>query len=69
MNKFYKRFVFLILLVLVISGVVIYTTVDINTLHNLNQFQPWSIALAVLVVSLGLFLRWQPIDAYGKNFK
>lgn len=55
MNKFYKRFVFLILLVLVISGVVIYTTVDINTLHNLNQFQPWSIALAVLVVSLGLF--------------
>ena len=55
MNKFYKRFVCLILLVLVISGVVIYTTVDINTLHNLNQFQPWSIALAVLVVSLGLF--------------
>ena len=55
MNKFYKRFAFLILLVLVISGIVIYTTVDINTLHNLDQFQPWSIALAVLAVSLGLF--------------
>lgn len=55
MNKFYKRFAFLILLVLGISGIVIYTTVDINTLHNLDQFQPWSIALAVLAVSLGLF--------------
>ncbi len=55
MNKFYKRFAFLILLVLGISGIVIYTTVDINTLHNLDRFQPWSIALAVLAVSLGLF--------------
>ena len=32
MNKFYKRFLFLILLVLVISGIVIYSTVDIHTL-------------------------------------
>lgn len=38
MNKFYKRFLALILLVLIISGVVIYTTVDINTLQNLNRF-------------------------------
>lgn len=55
MNKFYKRFVFLILLVLVISGIVIYSTVDINTLQNLDKFQPWSIVLAVLAVSLGMF--------------
>ena len=37
MNKFYKRFLILIVLVLVISGTVIYTTVDINTLKNLTQ--------------------------------
>lgn len=34
MNKFYKRFLILIVLVLVISGTVIYTTVDINTLKT-----------------------------------
>ena len=55
MNKFYKRFLFLILLVLVISGIVIYSTVDIHTLRNLDKFQPWSIALAILAVSLGMF--------------
>lgn len=55
MNKFYKRFIGLILLVAIISGVVIYTTVDINTLQNLDRFQPWSIALAVLAVALGMF--------------
>ncbi|ERL03224.1 lysylphosphatidylglycerol synthase transmembrane domain-containing protein [Mitsuokella sp. oral taxon 131] len=55
MNKIYKRFVVLILLVSVISGVVIYTTVDIHTLRNLDHFQPWSVALAVFSVGLGLF--------------
>ena len=55
MSKVYKRFIVLILLVVVISGVVIYTTVDINTLKNLNRFQPWSIGLAVLAVGLGMF--------------
>ena len=55
MSKVYKRFIGLILLVVVISGVVIYTTVDINTLKNLNRFQPWSIGLAVLAVGLGMF--------------
>ena len=55
MNKFYKRFLILIVLVLVISGTDIYTTVDINTLKNLTQFKTWSIALAILAVSLGLF--------------
>lgn len=56
MNKFYKRLAILILLVLVISGSVIYFTVDINTLSNLTVFQPWSLALAILCVSIGLFL-------------
>ena len=55
MNKFYRRFLFLILLVLAISGVVIYSTVDINTLKNLNQFKSWSIALAIFAAGLGLF--------------
>lgn len=55
MNKFYKRFLCLILLVLAISGIVIYSTVDINTLKNLDKFKPWSIALAILAAGLGLF--------------
>lgn len=55
MNKFYKRFIILIVLVLVISGTVIYTTVDINTLKNLTKFKTWSVALALFAVSLGLF--------------
>ena len=56
MSNFYKRLAILILLVLVISGSVIYFTVDIHTLTNLTVFQPWSLALAVLCVSVGLFL-------------
>ena len=55
MNKFYKRLIFLIVLVLVISGVVIYSTVDIHTLRSLTRFKPWSLALAILAVSVGLF--------------
>lgn len=55
MSKFYKRFIGLLLLVLTISGIVIYTTVDINTLQNLDKFMPWSIALAVISVALGMF--------------
>ena len=55
MNKFYRRLIFLIVLVLAISGVVIYSTVDINTLRSLDRFKPWSLAMAVFAVSLGLF--------------
>ena len=55
MNKFYRRFFFLILLVLLISGVVIYTTVDIYTFRNLTEFKPWSVALAMFAVGVGLF--------------
>jgi len=56
MNKFYRRFIFLIFLVGIISGSVIYFTVDINTLTNLTAFQPWSIILAILFVGIGLIL-------------
>ena len=55
MSKFTQRFLFLFLLVASISAAVIYTTVDINTLQNLNQFQPWSLALALCAIALGMF--------------
>ncbi len=56
MGRFYRRLALLVVLVLIISGAVIYFTVDINTIANLTVFQPWSLALAVLSVGLGLFL-------------
>ena len=56
MGKFYRRLALLILLVLAISGAVIYFTVDIHTLTNLTMFQPWSLALALLFIGVGLFL-------------
>ena len=55
MNKFYRRLLLLILLVLVISGIVIYSTIDIHTIQNLNRFKGWSVAMAIGAVSLGLF--------------
>ena len=56
MNKIYVRLIGLILLVFIISGAVIYFTVDINTLSNLTVFKPWSVALAILFVGIGLVL-------------
>lgn len=56
MNKFYTRLIGLILLVVIISGSVIYFTVDINTLTNLTVFKPWSVALAIVFVGIGLVL-------------
>lgn len=56
MGKFYRRLAILVVLVLVISGAVIYFTVDIHTLANLTMFQPWSLALALLFIGVGLFL-------------
>ncbi len=55
MNRFYRRLLGLILLVLIISGAVIGMTIDINTLQSLDCFQPWSVALAVGAVALGMF--------------
>ena len=55
MRKFIRRFLLLFILVVGISTAVIYTTVDINTLQNLNRFQPWSLALALCAIALGMF--------------
>lgn len=56
MNRVYIRFVGLLVLLALISGAVIYFTIDINTLNNLTEFQPWSIALAFIAISVGLVL-------------
>jgi uncharacterized protein (TIRG00374 family) len=56
MNKFYKRFLFLVILLAFISCGVIYFTIDINTFNNLTSFQPWSIILAIILVFVGLVL-------------
>ncbi len=56
MNKFYKRLALLVVLVLGISGAVIYFTVDIHTLTNLTIFKPWSLAMAIAFVGVGMFL-------------
>ena len=56
MNKFHKRLIVLILLVVVISAGVIYFTVDINTLSSLTEFNPLVIIAALISISLGLFL-------------
>ena len=55
MSKFARRFLLLLVLVVGISSAVIYTTVDINTLHNLTRFHPWSLLLALAAVGLGMF--------------
>lgn len=56
MNKVCVRIFLLTMFVLVISGAVIYFTVDINTIANLHVFQPWSVLLAILAISVGLVL-------------
>lgn len=56
MNKFYKRFIALIVLLLVISGGVIFFTVDINTFEHLHSFQTWSIVMSIVALAVGLWL-------------
>ncbi len=55
MNKFHRNFLIAIFIVTIISATVIYTTVDINTIANLTRFQPWSVALALFAMALGMF--------------
>ena len=55
MNKFHRNLIIAVLLVTIISVGVIYSTVDINTIANLNAFQPWSVALALFFMALGMF--------------
>lgn len=53
--QYYKRLVLLVLFVICISGAVIYFTGDINMLLHLNAFRPWSILLAFVFLSLGMY--------------
>jgi len=55
-HKFYKKLLIMLATVLLISGSVIYFTVDIHTLRNLDAFQPWSIMLGIFAVGVGLLL-------------
>ena len=55
MNQFTRRFLALFFLVVLISAAVIYTTVDIHTLHHLTRFHSWSLLLALFAVGLGMF--------------
>lgn len=55
MHKFYQRLILMILLVAGISSVVIYFTVDIHTLRHLDSFQPWSLAVALVLLIIGLY--------------
>lgn len=55
MRKYWQRFLLLAGLVVVISGTVIYTTVDIHTLTHLNSFQPWAVGGAVLFLTAGMY--------------
>lgn len=55
MSTFQRRLLVLILLVAAISGSIIYFTIDIHTLKNLNAFQPWSIIWALLCLAIGMY--------------
>ena len=55
MNKLQQRFFLLIALIAVISGSIIYFTVDVHTLKHLTAFEPWSILLALLSLTVGLY--------------
>lgn len=56
MRKIYQRFILLLLLLVLISGGVIYFTVDINTLENFHSFETWSLEMALFMLSIGLLL-------------
>lgn len=56
MNRVYIRFIGLLILLALISGAVIYFTIDMNTINNLTEFQPWSVALAFAAIAVGLVL-------------
>ncbi|MDF2928761.1 lysylphosphatidylglycerol synthase transmembrane domain-containing protein [Anaerospora sp.] len=55
MNRYWHRFLLLLGLVVLISGAVIYATVDMHTLTHLNAFQPWAVALALVFLAIGMY--------------
>lgn len=55
MSVFQRRLLVLGVLVAAISGGIVYFTVDIHTLKSLDAFQLWSIALALLCLTIGMY--------------
>lgn len=55
MNTMLKRFLALGILVIAVSAGVIYFTIDLDTLRQLTVFRPWSIAVALCAIAVGLF--------------
>lgn len=55
MLKLYKRLFLIILLIAIISGAVIYYTVDINTFRHLSSFRIWSLVAVLIFLSIGLY--------------
>lgn len=56
MNKMVKRGLFLGLIVLLVSAVTIYFTIDLKALASLDHFKLSSLILAALALTVGLFL-------------
>lgn len=55
MNTMLKRFLALGIVVIAVSAGVIYFTIDLDTLRQLTVFRPWSIAVALCAIAVGLF--------------
>lgn len=55
MDKLYQRLLLLLLFIGVVSGAVIYYTVDINTLQQLSVFQPWSLLVVAGLLAAGFY--------------
>ncbi len=53
--NYYKRVVLLFFFIIGVSGAVIYLTGDISMFGHLSAFRPWSIMLAFLFLSLGMY--------------
>ena len=55
MSKLQTRLLLLIVLIAIISGVIIYMTVDVHTLSSIVIFKPVSIMLALLFLVAGMY--------------
>ncbi|MDR3565070.1 MAG: lysylphosphatidylglycerol synthase transmembrane domain-containing protein [Negativicutes bacterium] len=55
MGNFYQRLAFIVILVVGISGAVIYFTLDIHTLRHLTAFRPWSLVLVAVLMAVGMY--------------
>ncbi len=55
MSKLQTRLLLLIVLIAIISGVIIYMTVDVHTLSCIVIFKPVSIMLVLLFIFEGMY--------------